>query len=277
MISLGVHRFAKELCFVLLVISTKALGISDAPVKRPMVYFHNTETSINNFSALKTSFDTFLKNHTPHTFQPIKKKETFEQKILSTDTGSLFILSSWHFKELNRKQYTLQPVLIGSSNGRHTQSVLLLSKLKSIQALKSKTIATSGTIDYATNILSKIVGKENQHLLNSIQILKVPKDIDALLSVGFGVADAAISTQDNFDQLFYFNRKQFEKLRPLGEAQDRIRILVAAKPSQVSSLQTTIAALKEMGQTPGLNKPLKLLGLDNFIQVEENVSKLLNL
>jgi hypothetical protein len=65
------------------------------------VYLYTPEINVNNFKALKASFDTYLGEHGNYELQPFSDKKTFE-KYLKTK-NSIVILSSWHYREIAKK------------------------------------------------------------------------------------------------------------------------------------------------------------------------------
>lgn len=229
------------------------------------MFFYNPETNINNFATLKTAFEKYLSSQGAYQFQPFDDRNKFEGAV-TQKTGNIYLLSSWHLEALRKKNIAIQIALIGSSKGKTKQSKVLSTKKEITDAamLLGGTIASSGTEKYTRSILQQILGSQHKALVKKIKILTVPKDIDALMAVGFGMATAAISAESSLDKLAKINPNQFQQLHALGKSK-KSYLLVAAtleKPQQEEIRLLEI--LKKMPENPEGEKNLKLLGLDGW-------------
>ncbi|MGZ5027760.1 MAG: hypothetical protein ACXWE9_09860, partial [Methylobacter sp.] len=151
-----------------------------------VIYFYNPETNINNFATLKTAFDTYLVNHGSYYFQPFDNKANFEA-VIQEKKGDIYLLSSWHLKALQQKNIPLKIALVGTSKGNTMQRKVLSTKkdITNVSMLKNTVVAGAGSEEYIHSVLKQILGKEQEALLKDIKILLVPKDIDAIMAVGF--------------------------------------------------------------------------------------------
>ena len=224
------------------------------------VYFYNPETNINNFASLKTAFDSYLSTQGNYQFQPFDKQENLENSIQKK--GCIYLLSSWHLNALQQK-FPLKIALIGTFKGNSTQKKILSAKKDTadFSMLKNATIAGAGSEDYIRSVLQQIDSAKYKELAETIKILKVPKDIDALMSVGFGVADAAIASEGSLKTLESLNANLSKQLHSLGGS-EKSYLLVAAtfeKPSKDEAKALDVL-YKMSGQ-----KDLNLLGLDGWI------------
>ncbi|MGR3218374.1 MAG: hypothetical protein ACUZ8H_00970, partial [Candidatus Anammoxibacter sp.] len=164
-------------------------------------YFYNPESNVDNFASLKSVMDLYLKKSGNCRFQPFIDKEIFEKQFKGNQ-DALAVLSSWHYNCL-KKETNIKPILVGVIDGKSTQKKVLSSKksINNIKMLEGARIASAGSEEYTGNLLKQMFGKENEKLVDSFQLLVVPKDIDALISVGFGLADAALTTENSLDML----------------------------------------------------------------------------
>ena len=129
--------------------------------------------------------------------------------------------------------------------------------------LKNTVVAGAGSEEYIQSVLKQILGKEQESLLKDIKILIVPKDIDAIMAVGFGMATAAISAESSLDKLAMINPNQFRELHGLGFS-EKDYLLVAAtlkKPEQQEA--QLLEVLRKMSEDAG-EENLKLLGIDGW-------------
>ncbi|MGZ5011041.1 MAG: hypothetical protein ACXV74_08805 [Methylobacter sp.] len=229
-----------------------------------VIYFYNPETNINNFATLKTAFDTYLVNHGGYYFQPFDNKEKFET-VVHEKKGDIYLLSSWHLKALQQKNVPLKIALVGTSKGNTMQRKVLSTKkdIANVSMLKNTVVAGAGSEEYIQSVLKQILGKEQESLLKDIKILIVPKDIDAIMAVGFGMATAAISAESSLDKLSMINPNQFRELHGLGFS-EKDYLLVAAtlkKPEQQEA--PLLEVLRKMSEDAG-EENLKLLGIDGW-------------
>jgi hypothetical protein len=231
----------------------------------PVIYFYNTETNINNFATLKMAFDIYLKDHGGYYFQPFDLRENFES-VIGKEQDSVYLLSSWHLKALQQKKIPLEIALIGTSKGNTTQRKVLSVKkdITSFDMLKNTVVAGAGSEEYIQSVLKQILGKEHEALLKDIKILIVPKDIDALMSVGFGMATAAISAESGLDKLAMMNPNQLRELHSLGFSEADYLLIAATlkKPDQQEA--QLLEVLRKMSEAAEGEANLKLLGIDGW-------------
>lgn len=232
--------------------------------ERPIIYFYNTETNINNFATLKMAFDIYLVNHGGYYFQPFDLRENFESVIQKK--GDIYLLSSWHLKALQRKKVPLEIALIGTSKGNTTQRKVLSAKreITDVSMLKNTVVAGAGSEEYIQSVLKQILGKEHEALLKDIKILIVPKDIDAVMTVGFGMATAAISAESGLNKLEMVNPNQFRELHSLGFSEKDYLLIAATlkKPDQQEA--QLLEVLQKMSEEEAGEANLKLLGIDGW-------------
>lgn len=203
------------------------------PLHATDLYFYNPEININDFRSLKTSFDNYLSTQGTYQFQPFNDKVTFEQ-FLQTEKKGLFFLSSWHYLNLLEQGYSeLQPVLVGTIDDEFTYTKILSTKknIRDINTLDGKRIASSGNEEYTEQMLNNMIKQE------SFKILTVPKDIDALMSVLFGMAQGALTARNSLETLAKLNPKKFKLLQQHVESQAIILPLIVAYQAEQKFVQ----------------------------------------
>lgn len=232
------------------------------------VFFYNPESSVDNFAALKTEFDSYLSGLGEYSFQPFSERSTFERMLSSDKAQGVYLLSSWHYAQLNAKT-PLAAVLVGVIKGEHQQRKILISKdLADISALSGATVAGSGSEDYLRSQLQQMLGGKYADLSPKIKLLTVPKDIDALMAVGFGVATAAISSESSFNKLAMINPKQHAQLKTLASGEKSFLLIAAVAKPQQNDETGLLKVIEGMGQQPGGEKKLKMLGLDGWKRID---------
>ena len=230
------------------------------------IYFYNPESNINNFVLLKNEFDKYLSDYGPFTFQPFSDRNTFE-KFISRERDGIFLLSSWHYKDLKEK-IPIEPVYVGISKGKSTQRKILFSKgnIPGIDALRGKSIASSGSEEYTKNIILQMLGEEKKDIVNSLKILTVPKDIDALMAFGFGMANAALTTEHTKAKLLTINPKLCDKLQELASTETYLQIVAAPKQFN-ENIHKLLTLVEKMTSSMNGRKNLKMISLDGWKEV----------
>ena len=233
------------------------------------IYFYNPESNINNYTSLKKEFDTYLSSFGDYELQPFNEWEKFENTIAGKKDG-VFLVSSWHYRKL-REKISIEPVLVAVSKDKTTYKRILSVKknIATISSLRGISIASASNEDYTKNILRKMLGKDNEGIVESMKILTVPKDIDALMSVGFGVAGAALTTENSLNKLAAINQKQYEMLKQIAVSEEiLLPILAIPKPVNNDNMKL-VKIVKEMDALPEGKNKLNMLGLDRWTELSE--------
>ena len=233
------------------------------------IYFYNPETNINNFASLKAEFDKYLLDYGDFQFQPINDGHIFE-KIVEEKRSGVFMLSSWHYISL-KKMFPIEAVLVGVSKGNTTHKKVLSASNDAIdlKSLKGKSVSSSGSERYTRSILIDILGKGEEDTVGSLRILTVPKDIDALMAVGFGVSDCSLTTEASLDNLSEINHKQSEMMKILAESDKQLLPIVAVFKHRNENIKLLLKYIEGMASKPEGVKNLKMLGLDGWKEVGE--------
>ena len=226
------------------------------------IYFYSTETNINNFKSLKMEFDRYLSKLGPYEFQPFSARDVFEKQVKGKE-NCLLLLPSCHYRHIHKK-YMLTPVLTGMRNGKKYQRKILVTgeKPADIEATKPGLIASASSLQYTTSALKGMLqGKYAKH---PIQVLTVPKDIDALMSVGFGMAKLAFASENAFHELKGVNPKLCNKMKILAEGEETLRLILALPQGFKENSRKTIDMIRNMPMDSDGKRRIRMLGLDGW-------------
>ena len=239
------------------------------------VFFFSPETNVNNFSTLKGEFDSFFAEKGKHKFQPFADRAAFEAAFKAKRMG-LYLMSSWHYSQFAEKD-GFDPALIGVLKGKSTQKHVLCAKntVANAAALRGLTIASPGTREFTQSLLKEILHKDDHALIPTFKILTVPKDMDALINVNLGVAQAAVTTEAGLEKLAKINLKQHGQLKELATGPEKLLPIVVAPAMRDSSCESLLKVLAAMAADPDSKHPLPLLGLEGLKPVEEAERKIL--
>ncbi|QTA91529.1 PhnD/SsuA/transferrin family substrate-binding protein [Desulfonema magnum] len=244
-----------------------------AKSEKIMIFFYSSETNINNFKSLKMEFDSYLSKSGSYKIQPFNDRKAFEQHIRDKKNCLLF-LSSWHYSKIY-KEYSLKPCLVGIRNNKKYQKRILMSSAKyaNLKTAMKGPVASASNEAHTRSVLTEMI--KNKKLADSVRVLTVPKDIDALMSVGFKMSKCALTTENAADNLKMTDPKLYEKMRILAEGKESLLLIVAAPENFTKDAKKLIKIIKNMpGDPDGINI-IKMLDLDGWKPVDpSDISKL---
>jgi len=234
------------------------------------LYFYDPESSISNYVALKDKVTAYIQKYGQYVFQPFSHIEDFEATLSKSPTAT-FLVSSWHFKLLGQVMQ-IDPVLVAQIGGKTSQRKILVVNpdIGSADQLKGKKIASASKDVSTRDMVSRMIGASGADISQSTIILRVPKDIDALMSVALGIADAALSTENSFSKLGVVNPAQFGRMKILVTSENQSLPIVATmvQSTKNSSQDKLVSVLKDMRQSPEGVEILKMMGLDAFEPID---------
>ncbi len=224
------------------------------------IYFYTTEAHINNFKSLKVGFDQYLTKHGDYEFQPFSDKKTFEKYL--KDENSILVLSSWHYKKIS-KEYDLEAKLVAQKKSTLRDTKILVGRREE-EKLRGVVTSAYGA-QYTKELLYTLIKKES----NDLSVLTVPKEIDALMSVGFGMSRFALVSRDSFTLLKKINPFLAKSLKIYVESKPTYRMLVACKKMDKEKSKL-MAIFETMDLNDNGKNILKMIGIDKLVVLESS-------
>ncbi len=218
------------------------------------VYLYTPEININNFKSLKMSFDAYLGAYGNYEFQPFSDKKTFEKYL--KEKNAVAILSSWHYREI-AKAYNLKAMLVAQKKGSTTDKKILVGH---------KNIPLEGVVTSAYNkeYTNKLLLTITKNRSKALSVLSVPKEIDALMSVGFGMSKFALVSKDSFTHLQHVNPVLSEDLSIYHESMPEHRMLLACTETDREKMEL-LSIFQEMGLSERGKNILSMIGIDELV------------
>jgi hypothetical protein len=231
-----------------------------------MIYFYSSESNINNFKSLKMEFDNYLSRLGPYEFQPFSERETFESEVKNKENCFL-LLSSWHYSNIY-KTYALKPELIGVRDGKNYQKRILVTdaKYNNLGAVEKGPVASASNELHTRSLLRDMFADKNA--ADSVRILSVPKDIDALMSIGFGVSKCALITESAFNNSKELDPVLYKNTKTLAEGKASLLLILAAPDNIPQNAENLVKIIKSMPNDPGGTNVIKMLDLDGWEPVD---------
>ncbi|PHS40371.1 MAG: hypothetical protein COB07_04550 [Sulfurovum sp.] len=221
------------------------------------VYYYTTDKNIDNFKTLKVNFDRYLARYGQYEFQAFTDKEMFETFLKKRET--IVMLSSLHYKQI-AKEYNLNAVFVAENKKSITDTNVIIGKKN---APLTGTVTTAFSKKYTKKLLRKTFG------ISHLALLKVPKEIDALMSVGYGMSQFAAVSKGSFKLLQKTNSMLTKNMRIYSESDPNYRMLVAANKENVKD-KDFMRIFTNMNKSKNGKSVLKLLGIDNIVKLNSN-------
>ncbi len=258
--------------FSLLVMTSLALDAWAGPGNAKF-YFYSSETNINNYKSLKMEFDMYLSKFGPDKFQPFDSRESFQQAIKDRKNCLLFI-SSWHYANI-QEEYGLCPLLVGERDGKNRQKKLLVSRNSvDLQTAKAGRIASASSIRQTKIVLKEIFGDDV--LTAPPNILTVPKDMDALMSICFGTSSlSALTTENSLEKIKKTNPVLAANIKILAETGDSLLLIMCAPREFMGEAEKISQIILKMPSDPVGAKLIKMMGLDGWQKITQSDEKYL--
>ena len=219
------------------------------------IYLYTPSLNTNNFKSIKVNFDAYLSAYGDYELQPFNERETFEDYVKKGN--AVVLLSSWHYYEIANK-YHLQAQLVAQKNGHITDKMLLIGQHET----PLKGIVTSAY----NNTFTKEMLNSIAHA-TKLSVLRVPKEIDALMSVGFGMSKFALVSQESFFLLQTINPALTQDMNIYFESKPQYRMFLATNDMNKDT-ENLITIFKEMDQSEDGRRILNMIGMDKLLPFE---------
>ncbi len=218
------------------------------------VCLYSPEVNVNNFKSLKAGFDAYLSGYGNYELQPFSDKDTFEKYLKKKNT--VVILSSWHYREIARK-YNLEAMLVAQKKGSITDKKILVGPKN---APFRGVVTSAYDKEYTTTLLEEMGGES----IRGLSPLRVPKEIDALMSVGFGMSRFALVSRESFHHLQQINPVLSRELKIHYESEPEYRMVLACNETTPEE-KRLISIFKNMENSDAGKNILKLIGIDRMV------------
>jgi hypothetical protein len=243
---------------------------------RTKVYFYNPEINTARDLALKKAWDGYLHEMGHYELQPVESGESFI-KLVQEEQEAAFIMAEWLYDSLSsvsgQDKQNLELALIGVKNGLDTYRKILVAN-KSTLDFENMTIACSGSKDRTRKIISTIYPELTSQQIENLKILLVPKDIDALLSVGYGLAEMALTTEVGLAKIALLNEHLYKGMLVLRESQPFKRSVLVFKSNNLELKTGLVNTFNNISQHPRGQQAMSLLGLDEWKAVNKQMTNI---
>ncbi len=219
------------------------------------VYFYTSTNVINDFKTFKILFDRYLAQYGDYEFQAFSDKKSFEYFLKYKH--EIVLLSSSHYRQLSKK-YHLDALLVAKNKKSVTSTNVIVGKRNSSL---NGTITTAFSKKYTNKLVLSIFGRQH------FSVLKVPKDMDALLSVGYGMSQFAAVSKESFEFLKKTNQFLTKEMRIYRESDPDFKMLVTVNPT-LNEKKKVVKMFRQMRKSKDGQRILKMLDIDNIVALD---------
>lgn len=242
---------------------------------RTKVYFYNPEINTARNLVLKNAWDNYLFQVGLYELQPVDNGESFT-KLLHQEEDSAFIMAEWLYasliSSLEIDEQSLELAFVGVKNGSDTYRKILVANKRALN-FENVTIASSGSKERARKVLSSIYPEYSLQQLEKMKVLSVPKDIDALMAVGYGLAEMALTTEVGLSKVALLNEHLYNDLLVLRKSEPFKRSVLVFKSNNLELKAALVSVLSNMSQDPKGQQAMSLLGLDEWKSSDNKIAK----
>jgi len=208
-----------KIIFVIGLLLLMGLAIAGS---RFSLFYYNPDSAQSNLGQLKTDVDMlFTHNKNDVTFQAFSHFSDFD-KQLRANRPILAYVPHWYLQQYG-EELGLSPLLHSVRDDKTTYNKLLITNISSSKkagGLKDASMAMTTLGPESRSILNKVLFTEHNVNADTLSIVEVPKDTDAVFAVALGQVDSALVSEASLRRL--------EKRNPRLTA--AVKIVAETKP-----------------------------------------------
>jgi len=212
-------------------------------------------TSNKNIESIQINFAKYLKQYGDFKFKIFHDKKSLNSYIYKK--RAILILSSLDYKNILQTNKLDLKLVAQKNNSIRNVKVLVGKKNNTIHGI----VTSADTIQHTKDFLKSLTKHKK------LSTLIVPKEIDALMSVGFGMSDFAIISKDTFTYLQDVNGFLTQDLKIYREVASSYRMVIAVnKNTKIDEKMKNI--FKDMKDDDTGKLILNYLQIDRFIDLK---------
>ena len=234
-------------------------------------YYFNPDTSQGNLGNLKREFDQYLlEKGFSANFQPFAHFVDFHRRN-NERRPSFILVPDWYYRKYG-KELGLRPILKPMRNGSTSyQKVILVPKSASAAPNDYEIISFA-----LTSMLQEDVNEELKVLLanqlidkQQVNMITVPKDLDAILALVLGQVQMALVAEYNLQTIAEINPKILHNVKQLDDTITVPMPVLCYLENRVDDKQVVklLEIFTGMSKEKPQNKILEMLKIDNWKKI----------
>lgn len=231
-------------------------------------YYYNPDSPQSNLGRLKQEFDAFLsENNFSYSFQPFTHFADF-YRLSSENHPSFILVPDWYYRQYG-KAMGLRPLLVPVRHGNTSYKKILLISAVSSEAINDYDIIPFAMTTMGPDVpISVIKGLLADELVSiqQLNIINVPKDLDAILALVLGQVKMALVAQDNLQTISDTNPRIIKRVKKLDKTVTVPMPVICYEENQVDKedVERFISAFMKMAKEHPRNKIMEMLQIDDW-------------
>jgi hypothetical protein len=239
------------------------------------IFYYNPEINASRNTVLKNTWDTYLDPLGKLVFQPVDRRSDFDD-LLQKEASAVFIMSEWLFDKLDLQGNEFYKVALqGLKDGADTYHRILVGHDNEVD-LATARIASSGDKGRSLALLAEIFPELSASQIAQLKLLQVPKDIDALMALGYGLADLALGSEVSLSSMARLNQNRFQQLKVIRQSKPLSQSIVVLKSIKAEDKSKLIQRLLSMPDSESGQQAMSLIGLDNWKIIDPELNTMLS-
>jgi len=245
---------------------------SDSPILHEF-YYYNPDSPQSNLGRLKQEFDAFLsQNNFPYTFQPFTHFADFH-RLSSEKRPSFILVPEWYYRRYG-ESLGLKPLLVPVRNGNTSYQKILLVGSGTATAINDydiisfamTTMGPEGEVSVVRDLLT-----DQLVSLQQLNIINVPKDLDAILALVLGQVKMALVAQDNLQVISDANPKITQMVKKLEKSITVPMPVLCYLEGRVKTkdVERLLEAFRKMASEQPRNKIMEMLQIDDWRKISK--------
>jgi len=242
---------------------------------KPFFFYYNPDASQSNLVRLKQEMDHLLASQKIKvSFQPFNRLLDFHQQVQSVKP-IFFFLPHWYLQKYGQ-QLKLQPLLTPVRAGQSSyRKILLVAKNADTAigpALKNQSLAMTTMGPDEEAILDAVLFASHGIKAAEINIVDVPKDVDALFALALGQVNMALVTRNTLETLTIINPRLVEGVKPVMETIPLPMPVLCAVKEGVSAdfIKIFVDIFKHADAATQKEQYMEILQIDGWKEVTPN-------
>ena len=231
-------------------------------------YYYNPDSPQSNLGHLKQEFDAFLsENNFSYAFQPFTHFADFH-RLNSKNHPSFILVPDWYYRQYG-KTLGLRPLLVPLRHGNNSYKKILLISPVSSEAVNDYDIISFAMTTMGPDVpISVIKGLLADQLISiqQLNIINVPKDLDAILALVLGQVKMALVAQDNLQTIADANPRIVQRIKKLNKTVTVPMPVICYEENQVDKedVERFISVFMKMAKEHPRNKIMEMLQIDDW-------------
>lgn len=240
------------------------------------VFLFVPEFDSKRVDSFKSDLQIMLSEAGNYNVEIINSKDHLSERI-STNPSSIFIVSSYYYKPFFLET-SFQPLLVGEYKGSKTHTKVFLTKKETpnIELLSNTAFSSVGMEGYLRSILSDILLSRGQSdISQSVLVTTVPKEMDALINLSFGMIKSCLVSQDTISQFAQISAQQLANLKYVAQSKPIFNPLIIMPSNVMTNNPDLFAFFNSLATLPAAQKMLSYIGIETLKPILESEQLLL--